>query len=288
MKADQHRQAIEPGLSLLFARGTRPNAFEIAALGQNSAPSGDSFLVSHRPADMNSSLELLTAGLTFTLAGLRPGRGERAPVRRHAFGLDGPELPIDLETARLMPGAHVWSGASLLPVVRATLSIAATLARLPGVRAVCWHPAASCMETALFVRTIGTWLAGGPFPVLGLMGLLHEADGAIRSEGLAFFIGQELWLGAAPEEAPAETIRLAVHLIQRLIEAGPSRCADELTAPDGSRLDVDPSQDGRVLRVWRRAERRQVSAVVPPIRPWHRRIDARAAPLALRRSPRLQ
>jgi hypothetical protein len=140
----------------------------------------------------------------------------------------------------------------LLRVVRALTAVAAALVNIPGVRAVCWHPARSCIETALFVRMIGAWLATGAFPALGLTALTHEADGAVRSDGLAFFIGQELWLEAGWDETPAETTALAVRLIHHLVEEGGLHSPAELIAPDGSRLDAELSRDGSLLRIWRR------------------------------------
>jgi hypothetical protein len=61
-----------------------------------------------------------------------------------------------------------------------------------------------------------------------------------------------LWLEAEPEETPADTAKVAVRLIHHLVEEGGLHSVDELIAPDGARLDAEPSRDGRVLRVWRR------------------------------------
>lgn len=244
------------GFSLLFARGYRPGAEGVAAL---AAREGGSFAMSYVSPRAEGRAELLVSGLTFDLTGLAPAPPTVTPSQRHAFGLDGPELPADLEAIRLTPGQPLAGGGALLPVVSAMAGLAASLTGIDGVRAVCWHPAATCIETALFVRLVETWRSGGAFPALGLTALVREADGGIRSEGLAFFIGQELRLEPAAGEKPTEATALAGRLVHRLVEDGPVHSVCELVVSDGAQLDVDPSLDGGVLRMWRRNPR--------PIRP---------------------
>lgn len=219
-------------------------------------PSGDchgGFALGHQPTDGDGWLELLVSGLSFDLTGLAPAPPETPPARCHAFGLDGPELPDDLEAVRLMPSPHVIDGAALPPVVRTITALAVALAQLGHVRAVCWHPARTVTETALFVRMIGAWLDGGAFPSLGLAALVQEDDGGWRSEGLAFFTGQELRIEPDARVQPGEARKLAVRLIHRLVEQGPIDTVGELFGYDGSLLDVEPSLDRRLLRIWRRS-----------------------------------
>lgn len=214
-------------------------------------PSG--FALGHQPPDAEGWLELLVSGLSFDLTGLAPAPPERAPAHCHAFGLEGLELAGGLEAVRLMPSPHIIGGAALPPVVRTINALAAALTQLGHVRAVCWHPAGTVTETALFVRMIGAWLDGGPFPSLGLTALVRDVDGGWRSEGLAFFTGQELRIEPDANVPPSEARKLAVRLIHRLVEQGPIDTAGELFGPDGSLLDVEPSADGRLVRIWRRS-----------------------------------
>lgn len=260
---DARGPAAEPGLSLLFSRGCRPSLADIRALAERSAelaagtsdgavlPAG--FALGYLPPVQEGWAELLVSGLSFDLTGLRPAPPALHPQRRHAFGLDGPELPDDLEAVRIMPAPHIIAGAALVPVVRTIAALAVTLTQLGNVRAVCWHPARIMVETRLFVRMIGTWLAGGAFPSLGLTALVREDDGGVRSDGLAFFTGQELRIEPVSESETAEAVKLAVRLIHRLVEDGPIDAVGELPGPDGALLDVEPSLDGRLLRVWRRS-----------------------------------
>jgi len=124
------------------------------------------------------------------------------------------------------------------------------LASLPGLRAIGWEPAGTVMTPDYFRRTMGAWLAGGPFPGLGLTALARGSDGAMRSNGLAFFTGVELELGAAPGEGPAETARLAVRLIHDLVQNGPYTSGDR-EGPGGELLHCTVSADCTLLKVRR-------------------------------------
>ena len=248
-------------LSLLFAKGARPLPARVAALGGSAG-----FAMADHSARDAGRAELLASGLNFDLAGLAPAAAAAVPAHRHAFGLDGPELPQDIEAVRLASSSHrdqkARGGAQgaaqgdqddgVLTVVRAMTGIAAALAELGGVRAVCWHPAGTCIETALFIRMIRAWLAGRAFPSLGLTAVTRGDDGSVHSDGLAFFIGQELWLEAGADETPAEAAGLAARLIHNLVEEGPVHSATVLIGSDGEQFDADPSFDGRTLRIWRR------------------------------------
>lgn len=246
----------EPGLSLLFARGHRPTATDVRDLKARLVAAGDcpgSFALGHQPADSEGWLELLVDGLSFDLAGLAPAPPETVPFRGHAFGLDGVELPQGLEAVRLMPSPHIIGGAALPPVVRTITALASLLAQLGHVQAVCWHPAGTVTKAAPFVRMIGAWLDGGPFPSLGLVALVRDVDGGWRSEGLAFFTGHELRIELDAELPPGEARKLAARVIRRLVERGAIDTANELLDCDRSLLGVEPALAGRPLRIGRRS-----------------------------------
>lgn len=196
-------------------------------------------------------MELLAFGLAFDLSGLEPGAAGIFPDIRHRFGLPD-AMDGALEAITLLPGAHLGEGANLLPVVRAMAGIASALLALPGARVVVWHPAGVAMGPAYFATAIETWLAGGAFPALGLSALRREADGALLSEGLGFFTGQELRLEPSCGETPGETGKIAIRLIHRLVESEPVLSRQEFVGPQGERLVAEPREGGRVVRVWRR------------------------------------
>ena len=138
-----------------------------------------------------------------------------------------------------------------MPVVRVMTGLAAALLDLPEAQAVVWHPAGTAMAPEAFQQAIGAWLAGGAFPALGLTALVREADGVLRSEGLAFFTGQELRVEPTCGKTPSEAGKIAVRLVHRLVDSQPVLSRQIITGPNGERLIAEPREGGRVVRVWR-------------------------------------
>jgi hypothetical protein len=85
--------------------------------------------------------------------------------------------------------------------------------------------------------------------VLALASLELGADGAFRSEGLAFLLGQELRLDSLAEGDSAKAGKIAARLIHTLVEEGAVLEAAEFTGPGGERLRAQPTDNGRILRV---------------------------------------
>ena len=217
----------------------------------NSTP--PSFSVSHQAGAGDGWLELLGNGLTFDLAGLAPAPAQDLPQLVYRYGFaSGHEIPA-LESITLRPSAHLAGGANLMPVVRSMAGIAADLCALADVAAIAWHPARSAMEPAYFARVISKWLEGGPFPALGLTALARDIDGGLRSEGLAFFTGQELRIEPIPNANPAQAGKIAVRLIHSLVSMAAIASPCDLSGPEGERLVAEPSGNGRFLRVWQKS-----------------------------------
>ena len=193
---------------------------------------------------------MLALGLTFDLTGLSPGQPGMYPAIRHRYGL-AQDFGGALEAITLHPGQHLGEEANLLPVVRVITGLAARLLELPQARAVAWHPAGTLIEPAQFSKAIEAWLSGGAFPALGLTALVREANGALRSDGLAFFTGQELRVEPTCGETPSDVGKIAIRLVHRLVDSEPVLSRQELTGPDGERLIAEPREGGRVVRVWR-------------------------------------
>lgn len=238
-------------MSLLYVAGDRPGASDVARLlDQPAATSEQAALISHRPEEDEGWLELLASGLTFDISGLTPAAPRLAPAPAHLFGLPPETRDLTLEAVTISPGEHVASGAAMLPIVRVMCSLGARLASLGNVKGICWHPALSWMEPAYFARVISGWLAGGAFPALGLTALGRSSAGGIESEGLAFFVGQELLIDPRAGETPAATAKLAVRIIDLMVRQGPVREAMRIPGPDSDALLIEPSSDG-VVRVRR-------------------------------------
>lgn len=244
-------RAPDSGLALLFPVEARPSA--AAVLSAIAEPTGPIPVVpGHVPDPATGTLELLAQGLAFELTGLAEAPTLAPPPVRHRFGL--PAAPLDhLAALIIRPGVHLQAAINLLPVVRAQAAIAARLATLPGVQALCWTPAASAMAPATYASTVIAWLDGGPFPALGFTALVPAADGALRSEGLAFFTGQELHLEPHPGRSPREAARIAVRLIDELAGAEPLAGKTRFTGPSGESLIADPDGEHGVIRIYSEA-----------------------------------
>lgn len=191
--------------------------------------------------------------MTFDLSGLGPGPAEAAPRARHFFGLPETADQFHFEAVRLAAGQHLAGGAGMVPVVRVMLALALAFTELPGLRAVSWHPAATWIDPGYFGRIVTNWLAGGPFPVLGLAAMVREPGGAVQSEGLRFFTGQEVRVEGHKGETTAETVKLAVRAADLLVRAGRLEGPQELVGPEGTRLLAAPSSDGSTVELRRMA-----------------------------------
>ena len=139
----------------------------------------------------------------------------------------------------------------MLPVVRTMAAIASTLALELEALAVCWEPAGSWMDPQYFSRVIEGWCAGGAFPALGLTGIERTHDGGVESDGLDFFVGQELRIESRRGEPAADTVKLAARVIDHLVSNGAIFAREALVGPGGEPLLAEPSTDGKLLRVWR-------------------------------------
>lgn len=258
---DVDADATQSAASLLFGAGDRPHATAIQKLAREDG----GFAVSFDPGAVPSApgaeplteggqsatqwIELLTNGLTFDLSGLAPGPSGTYPAHRHAYGLAPGFETQPNEAVTLKPGPHLSSGASMLPVIRSTARLAALLSAAPGVRAVAWHPARLLSAPETFRESVLRWIENGVFPVFSLVALAPAQDGAMESEGLALFTGQELRLepGVAPDRASAG--RICVRLLHGLAEQGALSVPETWVTEAGDSLLLAPSEDGRVVRV---------------------------------------
>jgi hypothetical protein len=247
-------------LHLLFAVGKRPDCDAIRDF------------VSHHPAVVLSHdtlplaetqgeavwpgqqvwLELLRYGLTFDVAGLAPGPASAFPEVVHRFDLADLPQADRFESITITPGPHLAAAGRSLPVMKAMLALACDLTRhFDHLEAVCWAPSRSAIGRRYFESVIAAWLEGGPFPALGLTAFV-EADGdALASVGLDFWIGQELRIEPPLGVDKVAATRLGIRIINHLVLAGGLTAIDRITAPDGSRLVMEPLPRQKTIRVWR-------------------------------------
>ncbi|MBU3991923.1 MAG: hypothetical protein KKA12_05170 [Alphaproteobacteria bacterium] len=248
MKVSENVEQRGAGLSLLFARGARPDA---DALASRAASSGEvvGFSVSHRPADHPYWVELLALGLTFDLLGLAPGIPAQSSPSLHAFATTLADVQ-GCDALMIRPGPHLSAGSTLLPVVRAMAALGCELAALPGLMAIGWEPAGTVMAPDYYSRVIGGWLKGGAFPALGLTALIRSPQGEVASDGLAFFTGYEIRLDPLAGEPPAEAAKLALRLIHFLVENGPYT-PGLVEGPGGEALQCEYTANRDCLRIRR-------------------------------------
>ena len=232
-------------LTVVFAPGQRPDIGVLRELA--AAPDAmPRFSLSHVPPAEQGWAELLAMGLTFDCTGLAPAAAAAMPSEGALLGL---ERAPQGEAIGLAPGPHLADAAGMVPVLRILAGIGARLAQLPGVQAVCWNRARCWMPAEYFCKVVGSWLAGGPFPALGLTSLEREGDGAIVSVGLDLLIGQELQFATTEKFAAPDIARIAVRLIHALIDTGPLVGPHDFIGPDGITLQVQPVAHGRRLNV---------------------------------------
>lgn len=254
------------GLCLLFAEGTRPDREAIREFVRLQANVSISFDPASRPqlrlvrgedaeapaGDATNSdwLELLWAGLTFDLSGFAPGRLTRVPDVKFSFDFDGKPPVSRLEALHLVPGRHLAGGEASLPVVSALLGLARDIiAHFTEVEGAVWPPSKSVIGRRFFESSVTAWLDGGAFPVLGLTAFQESVDGGLQTSGLSYFIGQELRIEPSLSMDKLAATRLGIRLVNHLLLLGTLTREEHVIAPDGSRLVLAPSRNGKFIRV---------------------------------------
>lgn len=270
---DQAQYAESRGLHLLFAAGKRPTRAAILEfVNQHSTVS-----VSHDPfngtpmqlvaasgeggrpaAQMRTQpddevwLELLREGLTFDLRGIAPGNSCDFPEVAHRFDLERAPGAFRLEAVQLEPGQHLAGGEASMPVIKGMIALARDLTlHFENLIAVVWPPAKSAIGRQFFESISTAWLEGGTFPALGLTAFRETIDGALQSVGLDFWIGQELRIEPPLSADKVGATRLGVRIINQLIIVGGLDASERIVAPDGARLIMRPSRNGKFIRVSR-------------------------------------
>jgi len=260
----------DAGLYLLFAPGKRPDRAAIrrfaerhpaVALSHDPIDSPPARLVpatgdTAPPAESGLAekvwVELLRDGLTFDLRGIVPGPACSVPPAEHLFDIADAPPPSTCEGMRIVPGPHLASGARTAPVIRGMIALARDLVHhFDELVAVAWPPAKSAIGRRFYESTVTAWLEGGAFPALGLTAFREAFDGALQSVGLAHWIGQELRIEPPLSSDRVSATRLGVRLVNQLVLVGGLDQSERIIAPDGTRLILRPSHNGRFIRVWR-------------------------------------
>ena len=196
-------------------------------------------------------VELLREGLTFDLIGLAPGPECEFPVIEHKFDLEEPPNGFRLDALHLAPGQHIAGGRRSVPVVKGLVGLARDLTHhFADLEAVVWPASNSAIGRRFFESIATAWLEGGAFPALGLTAFRETMDGGLQSVGLDFWIGQELRFEPPLAADKVTTTRLGVRLINQLVLSGRIERSERMIAPDGRALTLEPSRNGKFIRVW--------------------------------------
>lgn len=175
----------KPGLgaSLLFAESTFPEAEMLARLFEIGETPGIPARVCHRSSDGNC-LEVLVSGLTVEVRrlGVKSNVQLHGSVQLYGFAEGLPGDPFGI--IEIAPGRHIAAGAQLLPVIETVASLAANIALNLPATGVDWHSAGTRVEPRFFSQSVLNWLAGGPFPALGLTALVPGPESSVSSRGL--------------------------------------------------------------------------------------------------------
>ncbi len=237
---------------MLFIAGSRPDTRAIKDLAHGNGR----FSISIDPGENDGPttwLELLANGLTFDVSGLRPGVSESAESGGQSFGFSTDFRIEGMEAIALTPGPHLMGGGGMVPVIRCMAWLAAQLTELPGVQAVVWNPARTTCSPEYFRDAVMRWIGGGPFPSLGLTGLIPQPDGSLLSEGLTLFTGQELRIAASLAQDPSEGTKIALRMLHWLVENGRVEENLSLTGLYGETLLLEPDDNLAIVRVWKGA-----------------------------------
>ncbi len=196
-------------------------------------------------------MELLANGLTFDCTGLAPQMGSELPDIRHSYGLPATFDQSARQAVTVCPGPHLAGGGTMFPVVRTLAMIAANLAQIDGAEAVAWHPARVVCEADYFRHSVTRWIDGGIFPGLGLTALVPCEDGGLVTEGLSLFTGQELRMRPELVSDNAEASKIALRLLNWLVENGRITESFDFAGPSGETLRLEPVDNFGLVEVWR-------------------------------------
>ena len=198
-------------------------------------------------------VELLANGLTFDLVGLAPNVAKALPECEHRFALPDGFDSAGMEAITLTPGPHLSGGGAMFPVVRCLALLAAQLSELDSIQAVAWHTARTFSAPDYFRRGVMNWIEGGVFPGLGLTALTTNPDGAMQTKGLSLFTSQELRLSPEMCADRTEAAKVALRLVNWLVEHGRIEQPFTFTGPAGETLELEPVDNFGIVQVWRRS-----------------------------------
>jgi hypothetical protein len=248
-------QRASPDLLFLFAPEERPGQDDLRTIVEGIEGLTISVDRAHpridRPAETTLWMELHRDGMTFDCSGLAPGPAVAMPVVSQWLGVPKSKRLERLRCVGLSLGPHVRAGQASPPILRRLLGLAREMADgLSNCHALCWVAAGTVIERAAYSELVDRWQDGGPFPAQLVTSFKEGLGGGIESRGLSYFTGQELRIEPGAFADEGQGTLLALRLASQLIYQGRLETAEQATAPDGGMLRLEPSPNGRFVRVW--------------------------------------
>ncbi|NCP17816.1 MAG: hypothetical protein GW855_01495 [Erythrobacter sp.] len=246
-------ETVGDDLLLLFASNTRPTARQLRDSCEHSglADLAGPDLVEHETAvDIAppTGISLLSSGLMFDVVGLAPGPAAPIPEMGEAPEMRGAILPSRTDAISLRLGPHIAAGKRNLAILREWFALAQKIGDTFGAIGLCWVPGLVSLEPDDLARQLSAWDLRGEVPVSLLASFRRTLDGALQSHGLSYLTGQELRI--EPQLMRGGEDALSRLLFTHLFYAGPLDQTAQLAAPDGHTLRLEPSANGRYVRVW--------------------------------------
>lgn len=196
-------------------------------------------------------MELHRHGLTFDCSGIAPGPAEALPRITDWLGIDETNRAARLRCVGLALGPHLRAGQASPPILRGLFSLAEEFAAaFEDCRGICWAASGTVIGRDGFLELVRRWQGGGNFPAQLVTSLRAGLGGAIETRGLAYFTGQELRIEPASFTDDGQGALLALRLVSQLIYRGTLEAPEQAVAPDGTPLRIEPSANGRFVRVW--------------------------------------
>lgn len=196
--------------------------------------------------------ELVVSGITFKLNGLGDGQSCQSSAADTLIDIASTYLLDRSETLCLSLGDHVRSGGKSTAIIRVMIECARIIvSAFPNCIGVSWESARIVASPKFFLAQAQEWDNKGQFPIRFFVIIRPSIDEGIESRGLELFTGQELRIEPEIVHAMPDVNLLSERLAVTLALHGGLDAIQTYTAPDGTTLKLEPSVNGRYVRVWR-------------------------------------
>lgn len=203
-----------------------------------------------RKTGLATGFELLRGGLTFDLIGMRPAQAIPIPDIRSWLAMPSADRAGVMGCLGMALGPHIRAGQADVTILRGLLDLATgLLPGLPQCRGICWSASGTIVAPEAFAEFVQGWKSGGTMPAQLIVSVKQALGGGIETTGLTYFTGQELRLEPDVAADEGQATLLALRLSAQLVHRGRLTAAEAFAGPDGRVLRLEPSPNGRFVRV---------------------------------------